>query len=190
MKRIFLSASIPEKGRGHFFDTADPFLIQFAVRELLTLCLGRRQIVWGGHPAITPMVWAVCEDLGVEYATSVQLFQSKLFEDLFPVENEKFRNVTYVDAVEGDRDLSLLRMRNEMFKGEFEAAVFIGGMNGIFDEFRLFKQRHPNTPRLSLVAPGGAAAELENALLGDIDRIDFARFFAERLHIDSREPRE
>ena len=60
MAQIFLSASIPVQGRGNFFESADPFLIQFAVRELMTVCLGRRRIVWGGHPAITPMIWAVC----------------------------------------------------------------------------------------------------------------------------------
>lgn len=58
IKRIFLSASVPRVGRGNFHESADPFLIQFAVRELLTVALGRRQIVWGGHPAITPMIWA------------------------------------------------------------------------------------------------------------------------------------
>ncbi len=64
MGSIFLSASVPIEGRGNFYETANPFLIQFAVREFLTVCLGRRHIVWGGHPAITPMVWSVCEDLG------------------------------------------------------------------------------------------------------------------------------
>ena len=79
MKRIFLSASVPKQGRGNFFDTANPFLIQFAIRELLTVCLGRRQIVWGGHPAITPMVWAICQDMGVEYAKAVVLDQSRFY---------------------------------------------------------------------------------------------------------------
>ncbi|MEB3734007.1 hypothetical protein ULF88_07440 [Halopseudomonas pachastrellae] len=22
-------------------------------------------MVWGGHPAITPMIWSICEDLGL-----------------------------------------------------------------------------------------------------------------------------
>ena len=49
MKRcIFLSASVPIPGRGDFHESANPFLIQFAVRELLTVCLGRRLIIWGG----------------------------------------------------------------------------------------------------------------------------------------------
>lgn len=39
MSQIFLSASIPQQGRGDFFESADPFLIQFAVREFMTVCL-------------------------------------------------------------------------------------------------------------------------------------------------------
>lgn len=84
MSAIFLSASIPVPGRGTYYEDADPFLIQFAIRELLLVALGRRLIVWGGHPAITPMVWSVCEDLGVQYAQSVMLFQSKNFQEFFP----------------------------------------------------------------------------------------------------------
>ena len=84
MNAIFLSASVPVIGRGTYFQTADPFLIQLAVRELMTLALGRRRIIWGGHPAITPMVWAVCEDLGVNYSDAVVLYQSRFFEELFP----------------------------------------------------------------------------------------------------------
>src|SRR5260221_13731380 len=92
MSGIFLSASVPVAGRGNFYETANPFLIQTAVREFVSAALGRRLIVWGGHPAITPMVWAVCEDLGVEFAKSVVLYQSKFYQDVFPEENKRFGN--------------------------------------------------------------------------------------------------
>ena len=35
MDAIFLSASVPVPGRGHYHETANPFLIQCAVRELV-----------------------------------------------------------------------------------------------------------------------------------------------------------
>ena len=79
MNAIFLSASVPVKGRGHYYETADPFLIQFAVEELVTTVLPKQQIVWGGHPAITPMIWAICEDLNIKYADTVVLYQSRFF---------------------------------------------------------------------------------------------------------------
>ncbi len=189
MGRIFLSASIPVQGRGDFFESANPFLIQFAVRELLTVCLGRRTIVWGGHPAITPMVWAVCESLGVQYATAVKLYQSRFFEEIFPEENLKFENVNYVPAVANDMRESLKRMRRAMFRGKFEAGVFIGGMEGIFEEFEMFKALHPDAKIIALRAPGGASLELARKLRQKNGGVDFARMFHRQLKVSAEERR-
>lgn len=189
-KRIFLSASVPRPGRGHFHESADPFLIQFAVRELLTVALGRRQIVWGGHPAITPMIWAVCADLGLVYAKAVALFQSRYFSAEFPEENDNFSNLTVVEGVEGDREKSLERMRREMLSGPFHAAVFIGGMEGVLDEYELFSSLHPGAVVLPLFAPGGAARDLAVRLGAGEDRLDFTRLFSTALGIGMHEPRD
>lgn len=189
MSSIFLSASIPVAGRGTYYEDADPFLIQFAVREFLVAALGRRLVVWGGHPAITPMVWSVCEDLGVEYAHSVLLFQSKHFEDIFPEENAKFANVQYVEAVDGDRDKSLISMRKQMLDREFEAGVFVGGMEGVEEEYALFRDRHPKAIALAVGAPGAAAKRLAIKMQENTDRIDFLHLFTERLKIDITERR-
>ena len=188
--RIFLSASVPRPEGGNFHESADPFLIQFAVRELLTVCLGRRQIVWGGQPAITPMVWAVCEDLGVDYGKSVQLYQSKYFADHFPEENKRFANVVYVDAVGKDEKSSVETMRSRMLSGQFDAAVFIGGMQGILDEHQLFSSLHPRATVVAVSSPGGAAKQLADRLGRSNDRIDFARMFAQELGIVINEPRD
>jgi hypothetical protein len=189
-RRIFLSASIPVPGRGDFHESANPFLIQFAIRELLTVCLGRRVLVWGGHPAITPMVWAVCEDLDVSYSKAVVLYQSKLFADVFPVENQRFANCVYVEAVETDRAKSLERMRMQMLSQDFEAGVFIGGMEGIADEHQLFATLHPSAKVIAVASPGGAAQQLATKLGQQNDRIDFARMFYEQLGVDISEPRD
>ncbi|MYM41043.1 SLOG domain-containing protein [Duganella qianjiadongensis] len=190
MRRIFLSTSIPQPGRGDYHLTANPFLIQFAVRELLTVCLGRRLLVWGGHPAITPMVWAVCEELGVEYSKAVTLYQSKLFTEYFPDENKRFGNVVLTDAVDGDEAQSLLRMRTEMLSGTFEAAVFVGGMDGVVAEFAMFQKMHPKAKVLALRLPGGAALTLADQMGQAENRIDFARMFHEELGISATEKRD
>lgn len=190
MGRIFLSASIPVAGRGDFHQTANPFLIQFAIRELLTVCLGRRMLVWGGHPAITPMVWAVCEDLGVEYAKTVTLYQSRLFADIFPDENANFGNVVFIDAVENDHTKSLSYLRTEMLSGQYDAAIFIGGMEGVFEEYQLFKHMHPSAKVFAVRSPGGAAMQLADQLGQIEDRIDFARLFHEELNIMVTEKRD
>jgi hypothetical protein len=190
MSQVFLSASIPVQGRGNFIESADPFLIQFAVRELMTVCLGRRRIVWGGHPAITPMVWAVCESLGVEYATAVRLYQSRFFQEWFPEENRHFRNVRYTPAVRNDREASLDRMRRAMLAEPFVAAVFIGGMEGIFAEYKIFSELHPDAKIIAVAAPGGAAMQLAKQLRQRTSGVDFARMFHRRLDIRADEPRD
>lgn len=188
MSEIFLSASVPVAGRGDYYSTADPFLIQIAVREFVTAVLGRRLIVWGGHPAITPMLWAVCEDLGLKYSKAVVLYQSRFFTGLFPEENLHFDNVQYVDAVPGDREASLLAMRKEMLaRHDLDTAVFIGGMEGILNEYRLFVELHPGAKVLPVPAPGGAARQLATRLgVTDdtaLQNVDFARFFHVELNI-------
>lgn len=188
--RIFLSASVPRPDSGNFQESANPFLIQFAVRELLTVCLGRRQIVWGGHPAITPMVWAVCEDLGVDYSKYVALYQSRLFEDVFPEENRRFANVVHVEPIGQDPSASLEAMRTQMLSGSFDAAVFIGGMQGVLDEHSMFSRLHPHATVVAVCSPGGAAKQLADQLGQTDDRIDFARMFTQKLGIAITEPRD
>lgn len=83
MGAIFLSASVPLVDRGKYHETANPFLIQCAVRELIMAVIRQHKIVWGGHPAITPMIWSICEDLGMDYSQSVVLYQSKFFQDRY-----------------------------------------------------------------------------------------------------------
>lgn len=188
MGTIFLSASVPQEGRGDYFETADPFLIQCAVRELFISAIKENKIVWGGHPAITPMVLAICEDLGVDYSKTVILYQSMFFKDSFPDENKHFDNIVYVDAVQNDREASLSLMRREMLSREdLIAAVFIGGMEGVESEYELFKEFHPDDKVLPLVAPGGASRQLAErlGLSGDnnLSGVNFARLFNEELVI-------
>ena len=178
MSEIFLSASVPLLGRGTYHETADPFLIQCAVRELIISVIGTHKIVWGGHPAITPMVWAVCKDLGVEYSRSVTLYQSGFFSDRYPEENEQFQNVIFVDHIPGDQAASLLLMREEMLsRPNLAAAVFIGGMDGVEEEYEIFSRLSPGKLILPLLAPGGAAKFLAERLFGgEVERLSSVNF--------------
>lgn len=194
MKEVFLSAGVPVEGRGNFYDSADPFLIQSAVREFVTAALGRLRIVWGGQPAITPMIWAICEDLGVEYASAVLLYQSTFFQDSYPDENKRFGNVEYVEGVPGDLDASLALLRASMLsRPELSCAVFIGGMEGILAEHAVFTAKHPNAPAVLVPAPGGAARQLsENSGESDpavLNDLNFASLFYEKLNLTPADPR-
>ena len=193
MSAVFLSASVPVLGRGTFFERTNPHLIQLAVREFVTTVLGRKLLVWGGHPAITPMVWAICEDLGVSYAEAAVLYQSRFFEDQFPVENALFKNVRFTDADPAGRPESLATMRRQMFQDtEFDAAVFIGGMEGIFDEYAMLIEFQPKVHILPVAAPGGAAGDLAAKIMPgnqDLKTLDFSQLFATFLSIAPSAPR-
>ncbi len=162
---IFLSAGVPDPKRGpDFANTADTVAITAAVSSLLYVTLGRRLLVWGGHPAITPMVLVVAEDLGIVYGSWVKLYQSQYFEDEFPEDNSRFQNVIYTEAGK-DREVSSLHMRHRMFEEQqFDAAVFIGGMQGIFDEFNLFRRLQPDATALPVLSTGGAALLLSKEI--------------------------
>jgi hypothetical protein len=130
----------------------------------------------------------------VNYASAVVLYQSKFFADIFPEENKRFGNVEYVDAVAEDREASLLNMRKKMLsRDDFSEAVFIGGMEGIFDEYALFSEFHPNAKKLVVPAPGGAARQLAQRLgvkdETDLQNVDFAKLFHVELNVAPNEPR-
>ena len=192
---IFLSAGVPDPQRGpEYAATADTVAITAAVSALVYVVLGRRPLVWGGHPAITPMVAIVADEIGVDYGAWVRLYQSRFFEDEFPEDNARFHNVTYIDKVDGDREKSLLAMRESMFSQHiFKAAVFVGGMGGILDEFTLFRRLQPRADIVPVVSTGGATrrvGEQVSQLSPDLkDDLDYIALFHRHLGISVREER-
>lgn len=161
IKNIFLSASIPLPERDpRYIDSADIIAIRDAVIALVTTVLPHHRIIWGGHPSITPLVYYVMEKLNLNIHKHVTLYQSKFFEKYFPDDNNKFENVILTDIIENDRDKSLLNMRERMLsESEFSAAVFIGGMEGVIDEYNMFREKYPNVDILLPIASTGAASK-------------------------------
>jgi hypothetical protein len=196
VEAIFLSAGVPDPKRGpQYAKTADSVAINAAVSSLVHVTLGRRLLVWGGHPTITPMIWVVAEAFGVDYRHWVKLYQTRYFEDEFPEDNERFRNITYTEAVQGDRDKSLEAMRKRMFTDQrFIAAVFIGGMRGIIDEFEMFQTLQPKARTVPVISTGGAVLELANRIPTTeqdelTNDLDYVALFHRQLGIDIRERR-
>lgn len=156
---IFLSASVPQYGR-EFYDSAHPYQIHTAVRSLLLLTLGRRKIVFGGHPSITPMVYSACLHFGLTDIRCATIYQSQFFKDEFPLENAGFVDVRLIPA-QATIPESVATMRHKMFsENQFSAGVFIGGMNGILDEYALFREAFPDAKVIAVRAGGGATASL------------------------------
>ena len=65
------------------------------------------------------------------------------------------------DIVEGDRERSLLHMRNRMLgESEFVAGIFIGGMEGVEEEYDMFIKKHHNAIILPIASTGAAAKKI------------------------------
>lgn len=192
---IFLSAGVPDPKRGaQYAETSDTVAITAAVSALVHVTLGRRLLVWGGQPAITPMIWVVSQDIGVNYGQWVRLYQTRHFKDEYPEDNERFRNVVYTDDVENDREKSLLAMRERMFsEHKFKAAVFIGGMGGILQEYELFRRLQPEATVIPVVSTGGATLEvgkqIESLATDLMDDRDYVALFHRHLIVSVREER-
>ena len=97
-------------------------------------------------------------------------------------------------SVNGDRDTSLKRMRMAMLKGStFVGAAFIGGMEGIVDEFDMFRDLHPRAPIVLVDSAGGAtqtlAAKFPAMPEGGRQPFDYYGLFSERLGISLEERR-
>ena len=160
VKNIFLSASVPREERDPiYFGTADVIAIREAVIALASTVLANKEyhLIWGGHPSITPLITLVLERYGLKMSDRVTLYQSKEFEKDFPPENEDVGIRVITDKKENTQ-ASLLFMRQKMIgENDFEAAVFIGGMEGIIEEYELFKEFHPGVPCLPIASTGAAA---------------------------------
>jgi len=163
--RVFLSASVPLPSRNReYFDTADVIAIRDAVRALTMVIIEQQgQLVFGGHPAITPMIRLQIAQSANHVGERVVMFQSRFFQREFPTDNAAFEHVELVDAVPNDRASSLRRMREAMLTGRFDAGVFIGGMEGVEEEYGMFLRLQPAVPVFPIASTGAAAARIFNA---------------------------
>ena len=168
IKNIFLSASIPLPEKDpKYIETADIIAIRDAVIALTTVVLPHHRIIWGGHPSITPLIYYVMGKLNLNIQEHVKLYQSLWFEDKFPADNNKFNNIVFTEK-QDDIPSSIKLMRERMFsENDFDAAVFIGGMNGIEDEYKMFVDNHPNALLLPVASTGGATKIVYDTLLSE-----------------------
>ena len=93
----------------------------------------------------------------------VTLYQSKLFASQFPEANKEVEHIILTETVLGDNELgtkqaSLAEMRRRMLtEHQYTAGIFIGGAEGVEEEFNLFKKYNPGALLLPIATTGGAA---------------------------------
>ena len=73
---VFLSASVPLPTRHpRFHETADVMAIKEAIKALVIEVIPRGKIIFGGHPAITPLIASLMADHFPDYADRAILYQ-------------------------------------------------------------------------------------------------------------------
>ena len=186
MTSLFLSASVPDTA-SDYYKQCDPILIKAALCSFLETVLGRKHIVFGGHPSISGLMLAACEETGTS-KEALTIYQSSFFAGSIP---EEFLQFAHFIATPAGSDLqtSLQIMRQRMLADHiYEAAVFIGGKEGILEEHQHFTRLHPNAKVLALKSPGGAAALIEAPADTDDDELlDYIGVFATGLKINFRQ---
>jgi len=186
---VFLSASIPYdkkfdpaqdsaryRDNQRYLATARPEAVREAVAQLCRYIFQQGlNLVFGAHPAISPMALDLARRFtppAERQEKRVIIFQSDIFRDSVPSATLELANWEAGEllwtAQQGDptwpdhgRAASLLHMRELMVQSpSLLAAVFIGGMEGVVDESRLFAQYNWGKLRYAIGSTGSASAEL------------------------------
>jgi len=123
--------------------------------------------VFGAHPSISPMLLTVAQEFPLLPEPRITVFQSAFFAGTFPQETLELTDPSHglgrLVQTPAARDLlgSLRAMRDAMFQHPgLCAGVFVGGMDGLFDEADLFKTHNPGLPTYAVASTGGAALDL------------------------------
>ena len=177
---IFLSASVPQPDRA-FFGTENVYAIKEAVISFVRVCAEKRlPFYFGGHPAITPLVWNVAKNYYGDKEPVIKIYQSRFFGDRIPREVEHFKDVHMTDAVDGNVRKSVDHMRQVMFEENLtDCAVFIGGMDGVVDEARIIRRMYPEARFLPIYSTGGAAKAIYEEFQIDDERLKESYAFYE-----------
>jgi hypothetical protein len=166
MNAIFLSSSVPD--RDPWRQHADPLAVREAVLALAAVWLPHGELVFGGHPAISPLVEHAARSLG--YLDRVYIYQSREFEAIIPPAAMAIPNFRWTPAGASEA-ASLTQMRRDMIGSAgnpwtFEAAVFIGGMEGVEEEFQIIQAEHPRAALIPIGSTGAAAYQLWGRKVG------------------------
>ena len=168
-KFIFLSVSLPSADRHQkYYLNTNPLNITNAVVSFIESILkSYGKIIFGGHPTISPLVLTVAKKFisilnSEKDPVRIYIYQSEMFRDKI----SKFTNelldlgigkIIWTKGFNDLREKSLNDMRVQMLKEHnISAGIFIGGMEGIEEEFDLFKDIYPETPMYLIGSSGGA----------------------------------
>lgn len=156
-----------------YIQMSQPAAIRSAVLEITKTALRRKvQLIFGAHPMISPTVLDVARNTGAG-AASILIFQSEFFAGQIPgstldLANWSAGRLFFTPRQHASRDYeartrSLTTMRTLMVSpNNLLGAIFVGGMDGLEEEARLFQSTHQKLPCYAIASTGSAALDLFN----------------------------
>jgi hypothetical protein len=178
-KLFFVSASFPSADRSEkFYRNTNPLYVSNAIVEMVEAILIRNgKIVFGGHPTISPLFLSIIDNIfskliGINpkifpvcYIYQSEYFkgkQSKFTNQLF---EKGYGQLIWTENTK-DRKTSLEIMREKMLTDlKLDGAIFIGGMEGIRDEFELFTKYYPTKVAFLIGSTGGNSEIILNEII-------------------------
>lgn len=169
---VFLSASLPAELAG---TSRAQSLFDFLAIFVSGLFASNGNIIFGGHPSITPIIYRLAVNYGT-LAPKISLFQLARFRYDAPSEvmdKNIFQEVNWIGSEKDDNESlqkSLDEMRMRMVS-QAQAGVFLGGNTtgyygnkpGIIAEYEHFLNQHSNGPAYLIGLLGGGTLNLIKA---------------------------
>jgi hypothetical protein len=164
-RSVLLCASFPSGERGKAVIPYDVNAIADAVTAMTRAILAANgRIAFGGHPTITPLILLIASNRNERQL--VDVYQSEWFDNEITPETRRLESLGYgkIHWTKRGESLgsSLTTLRKVMLKESNPlGAIFVGGMDGLFEEYGLFHREYPERPCIPVRGPGGAASRLD-----------------------------
>ena len=183
MTRILLSAARPWGRRARAVRPYSHPDIDLAAAAVIEAILERPGVVlrFGGHPSITPLVLNLANSYPGQQGERVELVYSAFFAGEYTDEMRRLADIEGVGSTEtpraenpdvaSARASSLTTMREILTAPRIDGVFFIGGMDGLDEEFATVSERHPRALLYHFLAPGGRAATLSSRTEGASQRL-------------------
>ncbi|MFX1498374.1 MAG: hypothetical protein ACFFBH_12675 [Promethearchaeota archaeon] len=162
-----MSSSLPSAERDPKYSrNTNPLDITNAIVSFVEEILKRDgNLIFGGHPTISPLILKVAMKFSLNEINPnrIKIYQSEFFKNIISKYTKelldlKLGKIIWTENMNNDRTQSLNQMRNRMLKDNYlHAGIFVGGMEGIEDEFEMFREFYPNNPFYLVASSGGAA---------------------------------
>ena len=166
-RTVLLSASFPSGEGGKAFEPYDVDAIADAVSTFVrAIFFANGRLSFGSHPTITPQVLLAASEY--DQRGVVDVFFSEEYVDKMSSETVRLIDGGY-GILYKVPDVPTLRQR--MMTTNLVAGVFIGGMEGVVEEFHLFREKFPGRPCIPIAGPGGAARRLANEVADFPDQL-------------------